>query len=299
MKMTVARAVLGVLVGIACIEWVAALWSYRTRIEASDWEHARDVVEELPANEPVLLATSWLGPRARMHIPALRDWPSAAPADLRGLQRFHVIGLGGDRWSDELQSDLEDLGSPTLESTDDLGALSIHHYRASEPGGVLDTLIDAGDALRVKTEAPCKKSAETWRCEEGTVELRYAEIDYRPRRCYAVDVRGGTLVRLSLREATTGEVLRGHVGFDDFNSRLRSDASVEVTVRIDGLVVARWTVTDEQGWWPFAVRTEPGTHEVSVELRPSLSGIWQRGGYTTQLRHVPCVELRTLEEEAS
>jgi len=296
MSTTVARAVLGALAGIACIEWAAALWSYRTRIEASDWEHMRDAVEELPANEPVLLATSWLGPRARMHIPALREWPSTAPADLRGLQRFHVIGLGGDQWSDELQSDLEDLGSPTLESTDDLGALSIHHFRASERSEVLETLIASGGELRVETEAPCKGGPETWRCEEGTVELRYAEIDYRPRRCYAVDVLDGTLVRLSLRGATTGEVLRGHVGFDDFNSRLRSDAPLDVAIRIDRLMVARWTVTDEQGWWPFAVRTEPGTHEVSVELRPSLSGTWQRSGYSTQRRHVPCVELRTLEE---
>lgn len=297
MKTTIARAALLALVGIATVEWAAALWSHRTRIHAGDWDRLRDAAEELPENEPLLLATSWLGPRARMHIPALRSWTSAAPADLRGLQRFHVIGLGDEAWSDELQSDLEDLSFPKLESVDEIGPLSFSHYRASDPSRVLETMIHAGGALRVETEAQCKGGPEVWRCGEGTVELRYAEIDYRPRRCYAVDVRGGTSVRLILPQATTGNVLRGHVGFDDFNSRLRSDAPVEVAVRIDELVVARWTVTDEQGWWPFAVSTEPGSHEVSVELRTSLGGTWQRRGYTTRHRHVPCVELRTLEEK--
>jgi hypothetical protein len=290
-KTHIARYVLVALAGIAAIECAAAAWSHSARVDTDDWERLRAATEELPTSEPILLATSWLGPRARMHLPALRGWTSVAPADLRGLERFHVIGLGGDLWSDELQSDLEDLGPPTLESTDDLGPLSIHHYSAMHTGTVLETMVDAGGGLRVETEAACKGGPETWRCEEGTVELRYAEIEYRPRRCYAVDVRGGTSVRMSLEAVKTGNVLRGHVGFDDYNRRLRSDAPVAVTV-------ARWTVTDGQGWWPFAVRTEPGTRDVSVELRTSLTGTWQRRGYTTRQRHVPCIELRTFEEKA-
>ena len=123
-----------------------------------------------------------------------------------------------------------------------------------------------------------------------------AEVDYRPRRCLELELRDGATVSLRYPAMPTGDVLRGHLAVDDFNARLRSDAPVRLRVSVDGQRMAQWLVSDEQGWWPFAVATEPGTHEVELELSAAVRGTWQRGGYEEGRVHAPCVELRSLQE---
>ena len=96
--------------------------------------------------------------------------------------------------------------------------------------------------------------------------------------------------------APLGTTLRGHLGFADFNSRLRNDAPALLELHIDDTLAGRWTLTDNQGWAAFAARTAPGLHTVRVRLTPLLSGTWTPDGYTQQPARTACLELRALTE---
>lgn len=294
----VARVLLGMVAAVALVELLASAVVYRPAVQPRDWEAAAEALAELPADEPVWLGTPWLGPRARMHLPRLAGWGAVAPPDLRGAPRFHVLGLEGDAWAPTLQADLEDLPAPTLVDTHALGGLALHTYELPAAGVTVASFVEQASAVKVETDrGACRADGRgSWRCDEGRVEVTTIEVEHRPRRCLELELSDGATVRLRHPAMATGTVLRGHVGVHGFNARLRSDAPVRVRVSIDGQRVAQWLVSDAQGWWPFAVRTEPGTHAVELELSAAVRGTWQRGGYDARELHAPCVELRALQE---
>jgi hypothetical protein len=289
---------LGTVAAVALVEWLASAVVYRPALEPHDWEAAASALAELPDDEPVWLGTPWLGPRARLHLPRLARWDAVAPPDLRGAPRFHVLGRDGDAWAPTLEADREDLPSPTRVGTRALGGLALYTYEQPAAGARVASLLEQASALRVQTEhGVCRGNPGSgWRCEEGRVELATIEVDHRPRRCLRLELSDGATVRLRHPAMPTGDMLRGHVGVHGFNARLRSDAPVRVRVAVDGQRVAQWLVSDAQGWWPFAVRTEPGTHVVELELSAAVRGTWQREGYDAGQVHAPCVELRALQE---
>lgn len=292
-----ARILLGAVVGLALLEGITGAVVYADALEPSDWEAASSALAELPDHEPVWLGTPWLAPRARMHLPRMARWESVAAPDLRGASRFHVLGLSGDAWSDALQDDLEDLPAPTVVDTRELGGLVLTTYEQAAATAVVGDLVSDAARVEVRTSAGSCRGRARRTCEEGKVGVAVVEVDYRPRRCWKVEVQDGAVVTLRHPQLATGTVLRGHVGVDDFNRRLRNDAPTRLRLRVDGEPVAQWLVSDEQGWWPFAVATEPGTHDVEIEITPAVGGTWQRGGFDPGRIHAPCVELRGLQEE--
>lgn len=294
-----ARVVLGVVLGVALVEGIVSAVVYRPTIQPDDWAAASVALDELPDHEPVRLGTPWLGPRARLHLPRLARWDAVAPADLRGAPRFHVLGLADDAWSSALQDDLEDMPMPTLAAQRALGSLTLYTYQVPATRAPLaDFVLDAA-RLDVKTGAgPCRGRGAR-RCEDGRVDVAVVEVDHRPRRCLKLALDDGSTARLRYRAMPTGNVLRGHLGVHDFNARLRSDAPLRIEVWIDDEPRARWLYTDAQGWWPFAVPTEPGPHDVELRLTPAVRGTWQRSGYEAGRGHEPCVELRSLQEGSS
>ena len=293
------RLVLGAVLGVAALEWIASAVVYRPAIEPGDWQAASAAIDDLPPDQPVWLGTPWLGPRARLHLPPMARWEAVAPPDLRGAPRFHVLGLAGDAWSSVLEADLEDLPAPTLTNTTPLGGLTLYTYEQPAAGVRLADFVADAARLEVQTEGGTCRGRRGRTCDEGRVDPAVAEVGYRPRRCLKVDLEDGVAVALRYPGMPTGDVLRGHVGVDDFNARLRSDSPVRVRVRIDDELRAQWLVTDAQGWWPFALVTEPGTHDVELELTPAVQGTWQKSGYTPGRGHGACVELRSLQEGPS
>jgi hypothetical protein len=293
-----ARFILAAIGALACVELVAAARAYRTTVEPEHWEAVRAAIEAAP-DEPVWLATEWLGPRARMALPALGSIEASARPDLRGAARFSVLGHGA-AWSETLEQDLEDLPAPTRVSERAFGPLVLTTYEqrgATEP--LADLLADVGRLVVQVDGARCKGQGRMWRCNLGRAHPITAEIDYRPRRCIAIEADDGVPVRIDWPATLTGDVLRGHVGFHDFNRRLRSEAAAELSVIVDGTVRARMIATDAEGWKPFAVRTEPGTHDLALEVAVAARGTWDPGGYDAGAAHAPCVEMRTFTEAGS
>ena len=296
-----ARAALVVLATVAGVEWIAAARAYRTQLGPEAWARAAAALAALPPGEPVLLGTPWLGPSARQHLPALRGWPSLAAPDLYGVPRFHVLGMAGSpragAWSSELQADLGELPAPRLTGADDLGPLRLHHYEQAVAAPLADWLAEPA-ALQLRDDrGPCRLSSGTWSCRQGHASVEVVEIGYRARRCLALELEDGATLEVT-RPTRLGGTLRGHLGFADFNARLRNDAPALLELLVDDAVVGRWTLTDSQGWAAFAAPTTPGTHTVRVRVAPLLAGTWTERGYASHPRRVACLELRALPEAA-
>ncbi len=295
-----ARVALALLAAVAALEWIAAASADRARLTPEVWQAAADALAALPPDEPVFLGTPWLGPSARQQLAPLRAWTSIAAPDLYGLPRFHVLGMAGSphagAWSDELAADLGELPPPRLLASDELGPLRLHHYAQPATAAVLSDWLADPNALTLRdARGPCRHASNTWSCKQGSVTLATREIGYRPRRCLAIELDDGATLELT-RRAQLGAQLRGHLGFADFNARLRSDAPALLELFIDDLPVGRWTPTDSQGWLAFAVATTPGLHDVRLRLTPLQGGTWTDQGYTPQARRSVCLELRALAE---
>jgi len=296
-----AQLALLALAAVAMLEWVCAARAYRAELGPAAWARADAALAALPPDEPVLLGTPWLGPSARQQLPALRGWASVAPPDLHGLPRFHVLGLASSAragaWSQELAADLGELPAPQLLGADDLGPLRLYHYAQPAAGALVSDWLAEPAALQLRDDrGPCRLSGATWTCKHGRTAIQTLEVGYRPRRCLAVDLDDGRTLEISHPRARLGAVLRGHLGFADFNARLRNDAPALLELFIDERPVGRWTLSDSQGWAAFAATTTPGTHAVRLRLTPLLGGTWTEQGYSPQPRRSACLELRALSE---
>jgi hypothetical protein len=291
---TLARLGLAAVLGIAALEWIASAWAYRDRLDDEDWAAVADGREN--GGPPLLVANGWLEPLARSRLPDAARQGAVARPDLRGVSTFDVLGLDGAAWSDDLQDDLEDLPVPTVVASRDFGDLTVTTYAFDQPAPVTADLQTV--ALRVETPGGICRGRGPWTCKEGSVGWRVVEVDYRPRRCLVADLADGTTVRVRMADAPVGTVLRGHVGFSDFNGRLRSDAPAELSIELAGAPVARFVVTDEEGWRPFAVASGRGRADVTIELRTAMRGRWGRDAYEAGAPRPVCIELRAFEEAA-
>lgn len=296
-----ASVALLVLAAVAVVEWVCAARAYRAELDLDAWTRADAALAALPSEETVFLGTPWLGPSARQHCAALRPWASVAPPDLYGLPRFHVLGLASaaraGAWSSELTTDLGELPPPRLLGVDELGPLRLYHYEQPAAGALVTDWLAEPAALQLRDDrGPCRLSARTWSCKQARVAQDTLEVSYRPRRCLAIDLDDGRTLEISRPRTQLGTVLRGHLGFADFNARLRNDAPVLLELLVDDTPVGRWTLTDSQGWAAFAATTSPGVHHVRLRLTTLLGGTWTEQGYSASPRRSACLELRALSE---
>ncbi len=299
-----ASAALLVLAVVAVVEWVCAARAYRAELDPAAWARAAEALAALPPGEPTLLGTPWLDPSARQHLPALRSWSSLAPPDLYGLPRFHVLGLASAKrsgaWSSELEHDLGELPAPRLLGTDELGPLRLYHYEQPAAAELVSDWLAEPTSLQLRDDrGACRLSSGTWSCKQARVSLQTLEINYRPRRCLAIDLDDNRTLEISRPRTRLGTVLRGHLGFADFNARLRNDAPALLELLVDDTIIGRWTLTDNQGWAAFAAPTTPGTHDVRLRLTTLLGGTWTEQGYSPQPRRSACLELRALSEAPS
>jgi len=285
------RGVVAIVV-LAAVESIAAAMASRDP-SASAWPQLGEQVEARDDADPVIVAQDWLGPVARLHVLSASAFDAVARPDLHGVPRFHVIG-----WADDgevaIARDLEGLPMPTLEHRRRFGPLVWTTWVAPQAGTLVEDLTAATVSMRVATDAGSCRGRGSFRCDEGTIESRIAEIDYRPRRCVGLSVQDGTTVRMMWPSARLGDVLRGHVGIADYNARLRNDAPITIAVLIAGVEVHRATVTDLQGWTPIAIPTTPSVTAVEIVITTALSGTFTGQGYDPTPSRLTCVELRSL-----
>jgi hypothetical protein len=291
-----ARRGLAAILGVAAIESVAAVVAARDPGEAA-WPELAAALDARDDADPVFIAQDWLGPVARLHVPESAYLPSLTRADLHGVPRFHMLSWGDDGTA-AIGRDLEGLPMPTRAASAEFGPLVWSTWESPEAGTVIENLTAAPHGLLVATASGTCRGRGSYRCAEGAVEPRIAEVDYRPRSCLGVAVSDGTMVKLTWPSARLGDVLRGHIGLSDYNARLRNDAPVRVVVRAGNVEVVRATITDRQGWWPFEVATTPGIDSVEIEITAGLSGTFGAKDYDGTPTRIPCVEVRTIARQS-
>lgn len=284
-----ALILLGLLCTLAVVESMIAFLEYRTRVHAEDWDAVRQIVAG--DEGPVIAASEWLGPSARMNLASARSWDAVAFPDLRSFDRFWLLTHTREQpWRGALRAELEELPLPELVTVHRVGELSLHEYRQDVPPERF-SLLESVD--RVSTaRGRCTGGDGRWSCKDGRVAVRTVEIDYRPRRCLALELDDGVMATIDLGKLELGDRIHGHLGFADFNARLRADPSARVELWIDGAVAGRWVFTDDQGWAAFALATAPGKHALELRVGTTVSGTWQRDGHRSSPTDLACIELR-------
>lgn len=285
--------VLGLVCALAVVEIIAAFLEYRPRLRDADWQEMQALIEQRDPEGalPVIVAGDWLGPLARMHLPGARSWDAVAYPDLRSFERFWLLAHNRERpWRGRLRDELEAAPRPELVGIHKFGEIELLEYRQVVAPQVF-ALLDSIDAVSTE-RGRCNDSGSAWSCKDGRVAIRTVEVDYRPRRCVTVELDDGVMAKLELGKLELGDRIHGHVGFADFNARLRSDPSARVELWIDDRVAGRWVFTDDQGWASFALATPPGRHTLELRVGTTVAGTWQRQGHTNSPTDVLCVELR-------
>jgi hypothetical protein len=282
---------LGLVCTLAVVEMIAAFLEYRTRIHAEDWDAVREIVSSNDEQAPVIAASESLGPAARMNLAAARSWDAVAYPDLRSFERFWLLTHARERpWQGRLRAELEELPRPELVKVHRVGELSVHEYRQDVPPERF-SLLESID--EVSTErGRCSGGGGQWKCKDGRVAVRTVEIDYRARRCLAIELEDGVMATAKLGRIELGDHIYGHLGFADFNARLRADPVARVELWIDDAVAGRWVFTDDQGWAAFALATTAGEHELELRVGTTVAGTWQRDGHRSSPTDIACIELR-------
>ncbi|MEE9383598.1 MAG: hypothetical protein V3V08_09315 [Nannocystaceae bacterium] len=301
MRSRVGNFCLVALLLVALAEIVAAASAYRSTISPDDWSA---VSERLDRGAPLLLATRWLEPAARHHLDIAREDDSVAPHDLYGMNRFHVLApRGAEGWSHQLDIERGALPLPDLLSRETLGGLALYTYDQPDSPTLLDDLLSAQVDVSARfddRELRCRHRRNRWNCARsrldlGSLSIRTVEVNYRPRRCMTLDARDGTHIEIRLPDMTLGDFLRGHVGFSDFNARLRSEAPIAVSITVRDTLLMRRVFSDSEGWSAFEIHTEPGRGPVTIGIDIAVQGTWSRRGHRSNPPLRPCIELRSFE----
>lgn len=299
-------ALFSVLIALAGVEFMRGTVAANARVDAHDWDA---IASQLEPNRPLIVGTEWLGPEARMRLEAASDSRALGRPDLRGVRAFDVLWYASDapsgpgRWARELAPFSRAIRTGQVRA----GDLVVERWEVERPETIVDAL--GRDApLQVTVDEGERRACrgdlrDGFRCarklrKTGPIARRFAEVDFQPRRCVSIPVDAiGTPV---LRRAAfrRGARLVGHLGFEDFNARLRNDGPVTMVLKLEGVEVARHTFTSGDGWAAFELPTDPGEGALSVSLVATGGGRWRAGPPARagrQDRRI-CLELRALED---
>lgn len=300
------------LAAIMCVSVVELAMTSARYGGALRTDHWRRASEHLRADTPLIIGTPWLGPEARMRLDAAGAPEASGRPDLRGLSSFDVLRHDRDGPSSAhvWQASLSPRSKPVLLSAERAGPLRVEHWRVERPERVVDTLIHPR-ALRVLSTRDVERTCpgnptDGYTCPEQRraghrIKRQFAEVDYDARRCLSIPLLSAASLSFRRAEFQRGDRIVGHLGFEDFNARLRNDGPVTMTVEIEGEMVARSTFSNADGWAGFEIPTTPGAGSLTVSLYATAPGAWisPPERYQPGASRRVCLELRALDEEAS
>ena len=304
-----AAIALALVVGTAAIETVASAFAYRETIGPADLEAIASHLESTGSSEtgdpiPLIVEPRWLEPIAREHF-AAASLGSVLP-DLRTTPRVWLLTRGdASAWNDDLSRRYA-LDAPPVElSRHAFGSLSLVELGTGVAPALarIDRKGSAGPTEVFVEGRRCKVRDQGdrpgWDCRPGKVEAAVGEVGYQARECLRVEDIEGRSLQMRWPEMPFGTRLVGHVGFGDFNGRLRSEAAARITLRSTGTgrapSEATFTATDARGWLAFTLPTTAGRGTLEVEISPSLAGTFDgRGEYGPRPARTLCFELRSV-----
>lgn len=283
------------LAALAAGESLRALGLSRSQI---DHAAVQAMQQTLASDEtPVLAHRFWLGPQLRRWFTQAARPEHFAAASWEHWPEFWTLAHRSD------PPTLPQLPDAQLVATIEHGNLVARRWHNPKAQSVIASLSgDQGQPFKLRAEVqegPCRvQTNETLRLrcpDQSSLRLEQAEIDYRPRRClaYRSFALGPLTLEFEIPWPKTGAEISGHLGFSDFNARLRSDAAVQLTIYQNDTRLLDRPFSDAQGWAPFSVSIPPpkeGQDTLTLRLRLQLNT--SQTQFTSLERPViPCLDL--------
>lgn len=271
-----------------------------SRIEPSDVREMRQMLSEVQV--PVLAHRDWLEPQLRRWFPQAAKPSAFARPDADELAEFWTLGHRSDPPTQTIARNAQ------LKAQVQHGELVARNWMQPQtfvslaklgPSSLgiqdLHVRVDQG-SCKIETKDPLKV-----RCpDQSSLTWEVSEVSYRARACLALrsPQLGPVTLSFKLSEPRALHRIQGHVGYSDFNARLRSDAALQVLLRADHQELLRQTFSDAQGWAEFSVAIpEPFELDPTFHLTLLVNASQAR---STGLRRpvIPCIELRFQRLEA-
>lgn len=296
----IARGLLVTLLLISGWETCKSVALTRARIDERDLEQMREAFHRVEL--PILAHRPWLEPSLRSWFSQASQPGAFARPTAQDLPEFWTIGHQSDPEPQSFAPDAK------LRETIQHGTLVARKWvqpqtfvtlaglgRSSFVLTKLEARVDQG-SCNIKTRSPLKIQCP----DQSTFTWEIAEINYRPRLClaYRSNQLGPVTLSFKLAAPQAVERIQGHVGFSDFNARLRSDAALQVRLRADDIELLNRPFTDAEGWAPFAVQLPKDAQDSPTFHLTLLSNANQTRSKGLHRRVIPCIELRLQSRES-
>lgn len=283
---------------LAAWESGRGLWLDADRIAEQDIASMAQHLEAVQA--PTVAHRSWMEPSLRHWFPQLADPRNFAAAAPETWSEFWTIGHRSD------PSTLDPPQNAALQEEIRHGALIARKWQR-ELGTNTIAVLGSGDQgiqnLRVSVDqGQCRISKTNplkVRCpDQSSLSWELTEIDYQSRLCLAYRTFSLSPIQIEFEVPwpSPESSLLGHVGFSDFNARLRSDAAVSVQVFGDNTLWIDQPLSDAQGWAALShpiPAPPPGKSKLAIRARLLLNAN-RASSASLQRQVIPCIDLRVL-----
>lgn len=238
-----------------------AVWESGTSISLSQARVQKEDIQAMQralagVQSPVLAHRRWMDPNLRSWFAQAAKPLAFANPEPNALTEFWTVGHVTD------PEPLAFGSRARLQQSVIHGSLVARRWTQNEAKIRLATLGVSPDEIldlkakveqgycQIKTRSPLRIQCP----DQSSLRWETSEIDYLPRACLAY--RGSQLgqLTLSFRLAHPEKLasIQGHVGFSDFNARLRSDAALALRLQSEEHELLNHPFTDAQGWAPFS-----------------------------------------------
>lgn len=264
-----------------------------TRVDKADLDKVRALLRDEQA--PVLAHRAWIEPSLRSWFPQAARPSAYARPTAQDLPVFWTIGHRSDPDSITFAPDAQ------LVTTRTHGALVARKWEQPMAPHTLASLgqspLVIKDLQARVAQGRCKIRSRVpleIQCpDQSSLSWQRSEIGYKPRTCLRYKSSQLGPLTLSFKLAQAAQRVRGHVGFNDFNARLRSDAALQVILESQGQVLINQPFSDAQGWAPLEAALDPDPANPTPTFQLTLLFNAQDARSPRLRRRVqPCIELR-------
>ena len=246
----------------------------------SDWQRAAELVRsELEPKDLIVSAPGWTDPLLRAVLGDRIGPAMAGRSDLAGFERLWSLSIRGALPAEAGSR------APALRKV--FGGVTVERYELG-PSSVRSDLVDRIASAEVSLGSrPCPHKRlplarggglgygvlppiERFQCDgAGTwlAEVVLEDLSITPRRCVFQPPGVGSPTRVLLRGVELSDQLVFYGGLYYEHERMRQGEPVVATVLANGTPIGTLTHRDGDGWKKLALKTQPGTVDLAIEVR--------------------------------
>ena len=289
-----------VLSTLGLVETIVTAQVYQPIATTSQWQKLEKAVAN--SGRPLFVTAPWLSLLVRSNYPKLAE-RLVADSALRSEEAHYWLlrahGTSDKDHPEQRALDQASWGTPL--ETLRFGGLELVAFQTRQnrwhnlaPSPAIP------DSVELDNNS-CRLLASRWDCPGQEISIGWTEVDYEAKRCWRLNLSEPTSLHLQLRAPEIGDnrqlALIGHIGFGDFNARLRHEIAAQV--RLSSQVrETTFVASDSQGWQAFRSPALEAGESLELELLTnsatnSAIGDKHAAHYRPQL----CLEFRWVAQE--